>query len=128
MVRYRREEKDQGASQSQERSAEAVLRRQQSPLPLPASSVLLGVAQRPEALQKRRVRIVPHGEEPVCNREAQVVLVQLDEGRVQLRGFAHTTRKGICLELKPATQDCQTERQELQREENTLTTPNSRNK
>lgn len=70
---------------------------------------------------------MPHGEEPVCNREAQVVLVQLDEGRVQLRGFAHTARKGICLELKPATQDRQTERQELQREENTLTTLNGRN-
>lgn len=60
--------------------------------------------------------VVPHGEQPVGHREAQVVLVELDEGRVELGGFAHAACKGICLELKPATQDCQTEGQELQRQ------------
>lgn len=82
-------------------------------LPLPATSVLLDAAQSSEALQERRVGIVPHGEQPVGYRKAQVVLVELDEGRVELRSFAHATCKSICLKLKPATQDCQTERQEL---------------
>lgn len=60
--------------------------------------------------------IVPHGEQPVSHGEAQVVLVELDKSRVELGGFAHAARKGICLELKPATQDCQTEGQQLQRQ------------
>lgn len=107
-------EKDQGVSQGQDWSAEALWRRQWSLLPLPDTSVLLDVAQRSEALQERRVGIVPHGEQPVSYRKAKVVLVELDEGRVEFRGFAHATCKSICLKLKPATQDCQTERQELQ--------------
>lgn len=78
------EEKKQDASQGQERSAEALRRRQRSPLPLPAPSVLLDVAQRSEALEQRRVGIVPHGEQPVSHGEAQVVLVEFDEGRVEL--------------------------------------------
>lgn len=102
-------ENEQGASQGLEQSAEALRRRQHSRLPLPAPSVLLDVAQCSEALQEGRVGIVPHGEQPVSHREAQVVLVELDEGRVKLRGFAHAACKGICLELKPATQNCQTE-------------------
>lgn len=61
--------------------------------------------------------IVPHGEQPVSHGEAQVILVELDEGRVELGGFAHAACKSICLELKPATQDCQTEGQELQRQD-----------
>lgn len=105
--------KTRGASQGQERSAKALCRRQRSPLPLPAPSVLLDVAQRSEALQEGRVGIVPHGKQPVSHGEAQVVLVELDEGRVELGGFAHAACKGICLELKPATQDCQTEGQKL---------------
>lgn len=109
-------EKDQGASKGQERSAEALWRRQRSLLPLPAPSVLLDVAQRSQALQEGRVGIVPHWEQPVSHRETQVVLVELDEGRVELRSFAHVACKGICLELKPATQDCQTEGQELQKQ------------
>lgn len=60
--------------------------------------------------------VVPHWEQPVSHRETQVVLVELDQGRVELRGFAHIACKGISLELKPATQDCQTEGQELQKE------------
>lgn len=58
---------------------------------------------------------MPHGKQPVRHGEAQVVLVELDEGRVELGCFAHAACKGICLELKPATQDRQTEGQELQR-------------
>lgn len=58
--------------------------------------------------------VVPHGEQPVSHGEAQVVLVELDEGRVELGGFAHAACKSISLELKPATQDRQTEGQELQ--------------
>ena len=53
--------------------------------------------------------VVPHGEQPVSHREPKVVLVELNEGRVELGGFAHAACEGICLELKPATQDCQTE-------------------
>lgn len=60
--------------------------------------------------------VVPHGEQPVGHREAQVVLVELDEGGVELGGFAHAARKSVCLELKPATQDGQTEGQELRRQ------------
>ncbi len=105
-----------GASQGKERSAQALWRRQWSPLLLPAPSVLLDIAQRSEALQEGRVGIMPHGEQPVRHWEAQVVLVELDECRVELSGFAHATRKGICLELEPAAQDCQTEGQELQRQ------------
>lgn len=48
-------EKDRGASQVQERSAEALWRRQWSSLPLPAPSVLLDAAQCSEALQEGRV-------------------------------------------------------------------------
>lgn len=59
---------------------------------------------------------MPHGEQPVGHGEAQVVLIELDEGRVELGGFAHGACKSICLELKPATQDCQTEGQQLQRQ------------
>lgn len=59
--------------------------------------------------------IVPHGEQPVSYRESQVVLVELDEGRVELRSFAHATCKGICLKLKPATQDRQAEGQQLKK-------------
>lgn len=108
--------KGRGASQGQERSTEALGRRQCSLLPLPAPSVLLDVAQRSEALQEGRVGVVPHGEQPVSHREAQVVLVELDEGRVELRGFAHAASKGIGLELKSATQNRQTEGQELERQ------------
>lgn len=78
----RQVEKDRGASQGQERFAEALWRRPL--LPLPAPSVLLDVAQCSEALQEGRMRIVPHGEQPVSHWEAQVVLVELDEGRVEL--------------------------------------------
>lgn len=60
---------------------------------------------------------MPHGEQPVSNREAQVVFVKLDESRVKLRGFAQAASEGICLELKPATQDRQTERQKLRSKE-----------
>lgn len=109
-------EKDQGSSEGQERSAEAPRRRQRSLLPLPAPSVLFDVAQCSQALQEGRVGVVPHGEQPVSHGEAQVVLVEFDEGRVELRRFAHVARKGVCLELKPATQHGQTEGQELQRE------------
>lgn len=106
--------KDQAASQGEEGSAEARRRRRCPPLPRPAVSVLLDVPQRPEALQQGRVGVVPHGEEPVRHREAQVVHVELDEGRVQLWGFAHVTSEGVRLELKPAAQNRQTERQQLQ--------------
>ena len=61
--------------------------------------------------------VVPHGEQPVSHWEAQVVLIELDEGRVQLRGFAHTQCKCIGLELEAAAQDREAEGQELQRQE-----------
>lgn len=109
-------EKDQGSSEGQERSAQAPRRRQRSLLPLPAPSVLFDVAQCSQALQEGRVGVVPHGEQPVSHGEAQVVLVEFDEGRIELRSFAHVACKGVCLELKPATQHSQTEGQELQRE------------
>lgn len=99
---------------AEEWSAEALWRRQQSALPLPAPSVLLDAAQGSEALQEGRVGIVPHGEQPVSHGEAQVVFVELDEGRAELGGFAHAAGKSIRLELEPATQDCQTEGQDLQ--------------
>lgn len=97
-------------SEGQERSAEALR------LPLPGPSVLFDIAQCSQAFQQGRVGVVPHGKQPVCHREAQVVLVELDEGRIELRSFAHVTCKGICLELKPATQHRQTEGQQLWRE------------
>lgn len=53
-------EKDQRASQGQEGSTEALWRRQRSPLPLPAPSVLLDVAKGSQALQEGRVGVVPH--------------------------------------------------------------------
>lgn len=97
-------------SEGLERSA-AALR-----LSLPVPSVLFDVAQCSQAFQQGRVRVVPHGKQPVCHREAQVVLVELDEGRIELWSFAHVTCKGICLELEPATQDRQTKGQQLERE------------
>lgn len=106
-------EKGQGASEGQERSAEALWGRNQTTLPFPAPSVLLDAAQCPQALQEGRVGIVPHGEQPVSHWEAQVVLVELDEGRAELGGLAHAACKSISLELEPATQDCQTEGQDL---------------
>ena len=57
---------------------------------------------------------MPHGEQPVGHWEAQVVFIELDEGRVQLRGFAHSQCKRIGLELKAAAQDREAEGQELQ--------------
>lgn len=84
-------------------------------LPLPALSVLLDIAQRSQALQQGWVGIVPHREQPISHRKTQVVLIELDEGRVEFSGFAHAPGKGICLELKPATQDRQTEGQQLQK-------------
>lgn len=65
---------------------------------------------------------MPHGEEPVRNRKAQVVLVELDESRVQRGGFAHAASEGVCLELKPAAQDGQTEGQQLQTERQEVNT------
>lgn len=56
---------------------------------------------------------MPHGEEPVSHGETQVVLVELDEGRVELSGAAHAPGKGVGLELKPAAQHRQAEGQEL---------------
>lgn len=60
---------------------------------------------------------MPHGEQPVSHGEAQVVLVQLNEGRVELRGFAHGHGERIRLELVAAAQDGETEGQELKREQ-----------
>jgi len=107
----------QKTSKSQERSATALGGRTRALLPLPGTSILLDVAQRSEALQERRVGVVPHGEQPVSHGEAQVVLVQLNEGRVELRGFAHGHGERIRLELVAAAQDGETEGQELQREQ-----------
>lgn len=47
---------------------------------LPATSVLLDATQCHKTFQERRVGVMPHGEQPVCHRKAQVVLVELDEG------------------------------------------------
>ena len=60
---------------------------------------------------------MPHGEQPVGHWEAQVVLIELDEGGVQLRGFAHSQCKRIGLELEAAAQDREAEGQELQRQQ-----------
>lgn len=62
-------EKDEDASQGQERSAEALWRGLHALLPLPAPSVLLDIAQRSEALQQRRVGVMPHREQPISHRE-----------------------------------------------------------
>lgn len=56
---------------------------------------------------------MPHGEQPVSHGEAQVVLVELNEGRVELRGFAHGQCERVRLELEPAAQDGEAEGQEL---------------
>ena len=58
--------------------------------------------------------VVPHGKEPGSHREAQVVFVELDECRAELRGSTHAPCKGVRLELKPAAQDSQTEGQDLE--------------
>lgn len=63
---------------------------------------------------------MPHREQPICNRKAQVVFIELDESGVQLRRSAHTARKCICLKLEPSAQHCQTERQQLQKEKKKL--------
>lgn len=99
-----------GVSEGQERSAEALR------LSLPVPSVLFDVAQCSQAFQQGWVRVVPHGKQPVCHREAKVVLVELNEGRIQLWSLAHVAGKGICLKLEPATQDRQTKGQQLKRE------------
>lgn len=69
---------EKGVLEGQERSAEALW------LPLPGPSVLFDIAQCSQAFQQGRMGVVPHGKQPVCHREAQVVLVELDEGRIEL--------------------------------------------
>lgn len=53
--------------------------------------------------------MMPHGEEPVVDREAEVVSVKLDECAAQVRSLAQRLGKRICLELKPTTQECHSE-------------------
>ena len=77
-------------------------------------SVLLGASQSPQALQQRRVGIMPHGKQPVGHGEAQVVFVELDESGVQLCGSAQAPGERVRLELKPPTQHSQAERQQLE--------------
>lgn len=42
------------------------------------SSVLLRSFQSLQSLQQRRVRVMPHGKQPVGNRESQIILVEFD--------------------------------------------------
>lgn len=84
--------------------------------PLVEPSVLFRcVLDGPEALQQWRVGIVPHREEPISHRKAQVIFVKLDKGRAELSRSTHGSCKRVCLELESAAQHGQAERQELEK-------------
>lgn len=58
---------------------------------------------------------MPHGEEPISHRKAQVVFVEFNKRRAELSRPAHGSCKRVCLELEPAAQHSQAERQELEK-------------
>lgn len=66
-----------------------------------------------QSLQERRVGVVPGREEPIGEREAEVVPVQLNESRLQFLCKVHAFGEGVSLELKAAVQGRQHEGQQL---------------
>ena len=48
-------------------------------------------------LQDRGVGVVPGGEQPVVDGEAEVVVVQLHQGRLKVLGFPHLSSKLVSL-------------------------------
>ena len=66
-------------------------------------SSLLIFLQRLNPLQDGRVGVVPGGVEPVVDGEAQVVVVQLDQRRLQVLGLSQLGRKFISLKGKITT-------------------------
>lgn len=56
---------------------------------------------------------MPRGVEPVGEREAEVVTVEFDERRTELRGKVELLREGVRLELKAPTERRHKERENL---------------
>ncbi len=78
----------------------------------PELILFLGV-ESAQSFNQRWVRVVPRGEEPISDRESQVVLVQLDERLFQVCRVLHCLREGVSLELKLPAQPRHAERQDL---------------
>ena len=55
--------------------------------------------ERLNPLQNWRVGVVPGGEQPVVDGEAEVVVVQLHQGRLEVLGFPHLSSKLVSLKV-----------------------------
>ena len=72
-------------------------------------SSLLIFLQRLNPLQDGRVGVVPGGVQPVVDREAEVVVVELHQRARQVRGLAQLGRELVRLELEVAGEDAHQE-------------------
>lgn len=73
--------------------------------------LLLSLVESVDPLKKRRMRVMPAGVQPIVDREAQVIQVELDERRLEIGCVAQLTSKLVSLKLEAPTEQSSQEAQ-----------------